>query len=63
MKVYPVTVFESGDMTTSTWAVFSSKEKAEKYRKDLLNDEELNCEGYYVMADVSEHTLDDDDSL
>ena len=54
MKVYTVTVFENGDMTTSVWGVFDSREKAETYEKELLEDEELNSNGLYVSVKIQE---------
>ena len=57
MKVYAVIVFDSGDMTTSVWDVFSTRENAEKYKQELLSDRELNSDGYYLKVNVSEHKV------
>lgn len=57
MKVWNVTVFENGDMTTSVWSVFDSKEKADTYKEELLNNTELNSGGYYLEVTVSEHEV------
>lgn len=57
MKVYTVTVFENGDMSTSVWGVFDSEEKAEKYKSELMNDKELNSDGYYLEVTVSGHEV------
>lgn len=56
MKVYVLNVFESGDMTTSPWGVYFSKEDAEKEKVDLLNGD-LNKDGYYLEIDVTEHEV------
>ena len=55
-KVYIVTVFESGDFTTSVWAVYSKLELAEKYKAEL-EESELNRDGYYVEATITEHEV------
>lgn len=57
MTVFAVTVFESGDMTTSVWGVFDSKEKAEKYEAELMKDVELNSDGHYLVVAISEHKV------
>jgi uncharacterized protein YfcZ (UPF0381/DUF406 family) len=57
MKVWTVTVFENGDMTTSVWGVYDSKEKAEKRKEKLVNDTELNGDGYYLAVTISEHEV------
>jgi hypothetical protein len=57
MKVYAVTVFENGDMETNVWNVFDCEEKANKYKEEIMNDVELNSDGYYVIATVSEHLV------
>lgn len=58
MKVYAVTVFESGDMTTSVHGVFDSEEKAEKYKDELMSDTELNSDGYYLDVTVTKHEVE-----
>lgn len=58
MKVWTATVFESGDMKTSVWGVFNSKEKAERYKDTLTNDEELNSDGYYLEVVIGEHEVE-----
>lgn len=57
MKVWAVTVFENGDMTTSVWGVFDSEEKAIKQKEEWINDTELNSDGYYLEVTVSEHEV------
>jgi uncharacterized protein YfcZ (UPF0381/DUF406 family) len=57
MKVWTVVVFENGDMTTSVWGVYDSKEKAEKHKEELMNDTELNSDGYYLKVKISEHEV------
>lgn len=57
MKVYAVTVFENGDMTTTVWCIFDNLQKAENYKESLLNDKELNSDGYYLEVTISEHPL------
>jgi uncharacterized protein YfcZ (UPF0381/DUF406 family) len=57
MNVWTVTVFENGDMTTSVWGVYDSKEKAEKYKEELMNNTELNSGGYYLEITILEHEV------
>lgn len=57
MKVYTVSVFESGDMTTKVWGVFDTLEKAEKYKDELNNDIELNDGDYYLTVGIAEHEV------
>ena len=57
MEVYTVTVFESGDFTTSVWGVFDSEEKAEAYKVGLLNSD-LNKSGSYLEVTVSKHQVE-----
>ncbi|WP_277680370.1 hypothetical protein [Gracilibacillus dipsosauri] len=57
MKVWAVTVFENGDMSTSVWGIYDSREKAETYKEELLNDKELNSDGYYLEVTISEHEV------
>ena len=63
--VWVVTVFEPGDMTTTPWGVFNNEEAANKMKESLKNDEELNSDGYYLVVEVSSHsvldTYDEDD--
>lgn len=58
MEVWTVTVFESGDFTTSVWGVYSTEEKAEAYKAKLLADD-LNKDGYYLEVSVTRHKLDE----
>lgn len=56
MEVWIVTVFESGDFSTSVWGVYHDEDKAEAYKKELLEGE-LNKDGYYLEVTVTKHTV------
>lgn len=56
MELWSVTVFISGDGTTSTWGIFSEENLAEAYKKEII-DSELNTEGDYVEVHISKHEL------
>lgn len=58
MEVWTVTVFESGDFTTSVWGVHSTEEKAEAHKKNLL-ESDLNKDGYYLEVTVAKHVVDE----
>lgn len=47
--VWVVTVFESGDGSTSPWGVFSTEEKALEYKNSIENNKNLNSDGYYTQ--------------
>lgn len=57
LEVWVVTVFESGDGTTSPWGVYTNEEAAEAHKADLM-ESELNKDGYYLQVDVSKHEVD-----
>lgn len=57
MKVWTVTVYENGDMTTSVWGVYDSVEKAKKRKEELLSNKELNSDGYYLDVKIDEHEV------
>lgn len=57
-EVHVVSVFENGDMTTTVWGVFSTKAKAEAYKRKLEEDSELNSDGYHLIPTISSHKVD-----
>lgn len=57
MKIWTVTVFENGDMTTSIWGVYDSLKKADKRKEELLSNKELNSDGYYLVVEIEEHEV------
>ncbi len=58
VEVWCVTVFESGDFTTSVWGVHSTEEKAEAHKKELLEGELNNDEdGNYLVVEVTKHKV------
>lgn len=57
MNIYTVTVFENGDMTTSVWGVYDTEEKALKRKEELVNNVDLNSNGYYLEVSVDKHEV------
>ena len=56
MKVWAVTVFESGDFSTSVWGVYDSEAKANAYKEELLASD-LNKGDYYLDVAVTGHEV------
>lgn len=56
--VWVVTVFESGDGSTSPWGVFSTEEKALEYKNSIENNKGLNSDGYYTEVTVTSHEIE-----
>lgn len=57
MKVWTVTVFESGDGTTTVWGVYFNEDEANAYKEKLMNDPENFENGYYLEAKVEGHEV------
>ena len=53
-----VTVFESGDGKTEPWKVLWSKEEADIYANDLLEDKTLNNDNLYLEVTVTTHQIE-----